>query len=256
MKIQEQIIRTVGPVGNGAHVFMPKEWSGEKVLVFRLESKNIEERILERLAPHFADIISVFIYGSHARGEATELSDVDVLVVAKSGFKIEKKDDLEIIVVPEEKLAKAFEINPILMHSVSREAKPLVNSSYLENLRAFEFTKKQVRSFVLDTKKSVESTKEILDLNEKEEGIASSSVIYSLFLRLRGVYIIKSLLIDKKYTNALFSKWIQKNCGVNYRRIYQDYVFVRDGLGKKAGVSTGDANKLVKLLENELRVLK
>ena len=256
MQIQEQIVRTVSPVGNGAHVFMPKEWSGEKVLVLRLENKSIEEKILERLSPYLADIIAVFLYGSYARGEATELSDVDVLVVAKSGFKIEKKDELEIVVVPDKKLSKAFELNPILMHSISREAKSIINGQYLEKLKSFSFTKKQVKDFILDTKKSLESTKEILDLDEKEGSIASLSVVYSLFLRLRGIYIIKSFLDGHKYTNIIFSKWIEKNCEVNYKKIYQDYVYVRDDLGKEANVSTKDANKLIKLLEYEIEALK
>ena len=45
----EQIMRKVAGFGNGAHVFAPKEWMNEQVLVIRLEKKSIKEQVLESL---------------------------------------------------------------------------------------------------------------------------------------------------------------------------------------------------------------
>ena len=58
---QEQIIRTVSQVGNGAHIFAPKEWINEKVLIVRLEQKTVKEQIMEKIYPFLDKIIAVFL---------------------------------------------------------------------------------------------------------------------------------------------------------------------------------------------------
>ena len=40
MKLQEQIIREVKKIGNGAHIFTPKEWIGEKVIIVRTKKNH------------------------------------------------------------------------------------------------------------------------------------------------------------------------------------------------------------------------
>ena len=56
---KEQLIRIVTGVGNGAHIFAPKEWINEKVLIARLEKKSIKDQILEKLYPYLDKIIAV-----------------------------------------------------------------------------------------------------------------------------------------------------------------------------------------------------
>jgi putative transposon-encoded protein len=43
---QEQLLRKVTEIGNGAHVFAPKEWIGEEVFIVRTPKKNLKEKIL------------------------------------------------------------------------------------------------------------------------------------------------------------------------------------------------------------------
>ena len=124
---QEQIIRIVSQVGNGAHIFTPKGWINEKVLIVRLEKKSIKEGILQRIYPYLDKVIGVFIYGSQARGEAEENSDVDVLVIAKEKFKISKEEDFKFIVISEASLGNAIKTNPIIMYSIFKEAKAIIN---------------------------------------------------------------------------------------------------------------------------------
>ena len=42
---QEQLIRQVTEIGNGAHIFAPKEWIGERVLIVKTR-KSLKEEIL------------------------------------------------------------------------------------------------------------------------------------------------------------------------------------------------------------------
>lgn len=252
LKEQEQLIRIVSRVGNGAHVFAPKEWVNEKVLIIRLEKKSIKEQILERIYPHLDKIIAVFLYGSYARKEANELSDIDVLVITKEKFSLEKKEGWDITIIAQEKFQKAIEINPILIYSLLKEAVPIINEDYLENFKKSKINYKYFKPFLEETLASLKSDKEILELDKKTGNFASSSLIYSMFLRLRGIFIINSLLKRKDYSNLLFKRWVLNNCKVKYEKIYNSYIAIRDNKKGKEEVSLIEAESLLILLEKEL----
>jgi predicted nucleotidyltransferase len=252
---QEQITRTVTNVGNGAHVFAPKEWINEKVLIVRLGKKDIKQEIIESLYPHLDKIIAIFLYGSHARGEATEDSDIDVLVIAKEKFKVEKKEKLEITLVLEENISKAIKLNPILMYSIFKEAKPILNNAYLEKLKAEKINKGFFHSFIEETKQSINSDKEILELDKETGSLASNSLIYSLVLRLRGILIVNQLLKNSAYSNKLFKSYLLENCKINYENIYNAYLIIRDNKEQKDRVSLAEAEGLLNFLVREIKKL-
>jgi len=246
----------VSRVGNGAHIFAPKDWINEKVLVIRLEKKSVKEQILDALYPHLDKIIAVFIYGSYARGEASENSDIDVMIIAKESFKVESKENFEFKVVAESLILNAIEAYPILMYSVFKEAKPILNEAYLDKLRENKVNKKFFIYFLDETCGAIASNKEILDLDKKTGKMASNSVVYSLILRLRGVLIIKTLINNQEYSNCLFRKWVLNNCKVNYEKAYGAYSAIRDDRkGQKDEVSIEEAESLLKFLESELKKL-
>ena len=68
---KEQLIRIVSQVGNGAHVFAPKEWVNEEVLIVRLGKKTVKEKIFEKIYPHLDKIIAVLLYGSNVSAAGT-----------------------------------------------------------------------------------------------------------------------------------------------------------------------------------------
>ena len=253
---QEQLIRQVTEIGNGAHIFAPKEWVNEKVLIVRLEKKSIKEKILEMLYPHLDRIITVLLYGSHGRNEADEDSDIDVLIIAKDKFKLNKKRDIEFTVISEDFLNSAIKTNPIMMYSIFREAKALINQSYLEKLKKIKVNLRLFKSFIKSTRESIKSSEEIIKLDKKTGKTASNSIIYSLILRLRGVFITYRLLKNKTYSNALFKKWITDNCKVNYNELYEIYRIVRDEKKAKDKISIENAGSLLKFLKEELKKLE
>ena len=253
---KEQLVRIVTSVGNGAHIFAPKEWINEKVLIVRLEKKSIKEEILQRLYPYLDRIIGVFLYGSQARGEATEDSDVDVLVIARDKFEMGEEEKFRFIVITEDSLSNAIKTNPIMMYSIFREAKAIINEDSLNKLRQIKINPGLFKQFIQTTKESIKSDEEIIDLDKKTGETISNSVLYSLILRLRGIFIINSLLNKEKYSNSLFKKWINSKCKINYEEVYSIYQALRSGkeLGDKVPIKSGEI--LVDLLKEELKKLE
>jgi len=243
-------------VGNGAHIFAPKEWINEKVLIVRLEKKSIKEKILQKLYPHLDKIIGVFLYGSQARGEATENSDVDILVIAKEKFEIKKEENFEVIIIREDSLGNAIKTNPLMLYSIFKEAKAIINEGYLNKLRQIKINPVLFKPFIQTTKESIKSDEEIIELDKKTGKTISNSVLYSLILRLRGIFIIRGLLNDEDYSNSLFKKWINHKCKINYEEVYSIYQALRSEkeLKDEAPIEFGET--LVDLLKKELKKLE
>ena len=103
IKNNEQLRRKVASIGNGAHVFAPREWLNDEVLLIRIPKQSAEERILEVLKPYLENIIGVYLYGSYARNEQNSKSDIDLLIITNKKISI-KKEKYEIIVLEEKNM--------------------------------------------------------------------------------------------------------------------------------------------------------
>lgn len=247
-------MRKVTPSGNGAHIFAPKEWMNEEVMLVRISKLDIKKEILKVLETYMENVVSAILFGSYARGEQNEKSDVDVLVIANKSFKISKRG-FNFIVISMNKIREAITLNPILMYSAIFEGISIVNSSYLEILNNERINKKTFKEFINSSKESLKSTKEIVEL-DKEQGLnyASDSAIYSLFMRLRGIFIISCLLENKRYSNSLFKNWILRNVsGLDYESFYSIYASLRDDKKPIEKISIKYAESLINLLNFEIR---
>src|SRR3989344_4814890 len=93
INVKEAIEKQVVGFGNGSIVYTPKKWIGEKVLVI-LEEKpmDIKGETMEMLKPHLESVEGVYLYGSFARNEQAEKSDIDILGIADKKIEMEKKD--------------------------------------------------------------------------------------------------------------------------------------------------------------------
>jgi len=233
---KEQLIRKVTPIGNGAHIFAPKDWLNDNVVLIRVPKQSVEVKILEVLKPYLEHIEGVFLYGSYARNEQNENSDIDFLVIANKKLLI-KKDNHDIIVLEEKNIEKAIEISPILIYSALAEARPIINSKLLEELKKkYKIQNKHIKDYLTQTK-------EIIRVNEEFPSL------YSLVLRLKGVYIINQLLSDKSYSNEKFKSWLLKSSSNpdiekinNYK---EDYL-----------LSDDEANSLLILLKDKVKELE
>jgi len=251
--MENKIIRKVTEIGNGAHIFAPKEWLDEEVVIIRIPRRNPKEEILKLIYPHFDKVIAVFLFGSYARNEQEKDSDIDILIIASEKFKINKRG-MDIIVIPENKLELAKKLNPILFYSMLQEAIPILNFSYLERLKQEKISSKHFKSFLKETKDSIKSSKELIEMDKKlKNKDASESVIYSLILRLRGIFIINLLLNKEKYSKKLFKNWLFKNSGIDYEKVYKIYRSVRDNKKTREKISITEAEFLISLLIKEIK---
>lgn len=239
MELQEQIVRKVMPSGNGAHVFAPKAWVGEDVVIVRAIRSSVREKILDVLEPHLGDVKGVYLYGSYARKENDKDSDIDVLVITNEKLKIKKKG-FEIICLREEDIEKALKVAPLLLYSALAEAEAIVNLSLLEKLRdKYGLKLNDLKDYINESKRIIEINRELLDP-------------YSIMLRLRGVYIIRSLLSEEKSSNKKFRDWILRNVGdIDYDVVYRSYRRYKEGVGT-GDVNEVDLRRLLEFLEKEI----
>ena len=248
---QEQIIRAVTPIGNGAHIFAPKEWIGEEVMIVRPPKKLLKEKILETLEPYLEHIKGTYLYGSRARGEEEKDSDIDLFLITSKPLKIKKKS-FEIIAIEENKIKDAIKVAPIMIYSILAEAKPIINENLLQELR------KKYKPKEKDFKEFLNSTKRIININEEllkleEDSLESTKQSYSIILRLRGIYIIKMLLKQKTYSHKGFRSWIEKSIkDIDYNSIYEAYRKIKSNLKIQKPAKSSDLKALLNLLKQEI----
>ncbi len=251
--IKEELKKNVVRFGNAAMIVMPKSWLGRNVLVIS-KQKPLVEDILEKLEPYLTDIEGVFLYGSYARNEQESNSDIDLLVVSnkKLNFNYSKYD---INVKSLEDIKNAIKNNP-LYSLVIKEAKPILNNALLEELKKLDI-KKDFKWIIETTESSLKIIKEFIDL--ENDDFNNYNCIYSLVLRLRGMYMIKCIKENMIYSNKNFKRFIMDG-GINkdlFNELYQIYRAIRDKRLIKSKVHKKGVKEiyliLEKLIEDEKR---
>lgn len=249
---QEQIVRIARSFGNGAHVFVPKEWAGEQILIVKPEKRSLKERILSELESHLDSIVGVYLYGSYARDEQAIDSDIDLFALTNQKMKI-KAEGFEIVCLKQGEIEKAIKIEPLLMYSILSEAKPIINSKLLEEIKLkYKPKLKDFKSFFKDSERMIKVNEDFLE-KEKSDILSSEAVVYSLVLRLRGLFIIKSLLSGKNYSHRLFKAWIKFELPeIDFSSIYQAYRSSKNDKKVKQKIKVEDIQILLEFLKNEV----
>ena len=126
--------------GNSSHVVLPKEYIGRRIR-FVTEPKtfqDIKSEIINILKPYLENITGVYLYGSYARNEQTIDSDIDVLVITSTKFKIiDKVDSYTIISTTIEGLENTLNNNAVLILPIIKEAKTIINPDLLNKFGKF-----------------------------------------------------------------------------------------------------------------------
>jgi predicted nucleotidyltransferase len=245
---QKEIYRIATASGNGSHVILPKDWEGQKILLTRV---NIEpkEAIMNLLSPYLKDIIGVYLYGSYARKENKEGSDIDVIVVTDKKINVEKKKPFDLIQIEKDKMNIFKRINPVLFYSFVFESESIINNSLLEDLRKEELKKDFFKDFFKDTNRIISINKGLLELDRiQNQEYVDNNLIYSLMLRLRAVYIIETLLKREKFSNNFFLKFLRNNLVYNPDKYYEVYQNIRNDKKIEKKITMREAEKLLNLL--------
>lgn len=222
LKSQEQLVKTVIRSGNSGSVYVPKEWIGERVVIKPL---SIRDRILQITAPYMENVIGIYLYGSYARGEEIPESDIDILVITDKKIPLNRQDNIDIEAVEIADIKGRIMKDWVGYYSIIHEAKPIINEKLLEELKGVKPDPKALKWYYNMTKNALSIVNDLLEIKGDMNGS-----IYSLMLRIRGLYLIQCNLKGRKYSNKDLEDFIVKN-GIKrqvYRNFYTIYRAVRD----------------------------
>lgn len=197
MKIAKKVVE----IGNGAAVYVPKEYSGREVVVVIPEGiEEIKKRVLTGLVGFMSNIAGVYLYGSYARNEQEADSDVDVLVITKEkdGKIKEVFKDIDLRTVSLNGVIRSIKDYPLLIMPIFKEAIVMLNPFLLEELKNYKIDIKKFKWSFEEIKRTIKIIENFIELDEEE---ISPSHIYSLIMRIRVCCLAECLLKNKKFTN-------------------------------------------------------
>ena len=239
--MKNEIIKQAFKLGNSAGVLLPIEWREKKVSI-KLIDKSISQEIIEILDEKdlLKNTIGIFLAGSYARGEETEISDIDVLIVTNNVDKQIKIGKYEIILISKDKFEKSI-IKSLYLVSLINEANAILNESFLE------YWKNKIQS--ISIKKHIDDIKSMTRINEKmieiDEELGEKildETLYSIVLRLRELYLIECLRNAKKPTNKQFIGLIKR---IASEESYNAYLRIKNDLKSKKVISAREARALI-----------
>jgi len=254
-----ELLRNVARWGNGAGVLLPREWMGNQVkIIFIDRTSEIKKESLSILELYLEDILGIYLVGSYARGEQEQDSDIDIIAISKETKKEIVSGKYNISLITFESAKKTLEKNPLLILPRLNEAKTILNKSLLKELKDTKIQKSSFRNFIEECERIIKINKGLIKL-DKEQGNehADSEIIYSLVLRLRGIFLANAILKKKEYSKKDFLKWINREINENEpEKVYNAYKAIRDNKKIKARIKIETAEKLIIFLEKEARKLR
>ena len=243
--------------GNSCHILLPKEYLGRKIK-FLVETKtfqDIKSEIIEILKPNLEDIQGIYLYGSYARNDHSQDSDIDILVITSNKLKIKAEvNNYSIVSITQEVLEKTLKEAPILILPILKEAIPILNKQLIKNYKSLQLTNQSTKKFIEESKKNLEIVKEGLT-QEFEIG----SLVYSLILRIRGLLIISLSKKEKQYSKSELFNYL-KDKGLIQEKIKEFYIIhskEKKGIKvRESSLTKQDIERLIKIEESLLKELQ
>jgi len=254
-----EIVKNVLKWGNGAGVLLPREWINQEVKIVLIDrTLQIRKEVFNILEKYLQDTLGIYLVGSYARGEQSERSDVDVLVISNKIKKEINSGKYRVSIIPLSVAKNTLDKCPLIIYPRLIEAKTIINQELLEELKSTKISKDSFREFVKNTKRILKINNEFIELDKLEgDKLLSDGILYSLILRLRGISLIKSILDNKKYSKKEFKRWLMKIISdEEYNKVYGAYTSVKDNRKIKTDIKISVAEKLLKLLKKEIEKLE
>ncbi|MBS3151515.1 nucleotidyltransferase domain-containing protein [Candidatus Woesearchaeota archaeon] len=250
-----EIKKTV-KAGNSSAVILPKAWLNQEVRV-ELVKKNPEtilKDILDIVGGYVEldEIIGIYLVGSYARGEEDNDSDIDVLVISDNiDMEMIHEGIYNILIVSEELLEWKLSHDLLPVGAMLKEAKPLINSSYLDLIK-IKVTKENIKWYIDTTEEKLKLVRKILKSTNGNK--INDRVVYSLVLRIRTLYIIQKLIRNKVHSKKELIKLIGKISGAD--NAYESYLTVKNDLNESYNTTMEETEKLYGYLKNQLNDVK
>ena len=254
-----QIIKNVSKWGNGAGILLPKEWINQEVKIILVDrTLQIKREIFNILEKHLEDILGIYLVGSYARGEQTENSDIDLLAISNNTKKEIQSGKYRVSIAPLGSIKKTLNKYPLIIYPGLMEAKTIINSRLLEELKPVNLSKNSFDEFIKETKRIAKINDKIIKLDKLEgNALLSGEILYSLILRLRGIFMVKSILKNAKYSNKRFKEWLTETLSdKEYDKVYAVYRAVKEDKKSKIELEISVAEKLLSLIKKEIKKLE
>lgn len=263
---QIEQVRETRKWGNSGGILLPREWVGKQVKIILIDrSEEIKKEVLDILSDYLEDIQGIYLVGSYARNEQEKDSDIDIIAISNNTKRIISSGKYNIQIYTLQGLKNTLKRYPISVYPSLLEAKTIMNKALLEELKQTQITKNSFKMYLEESKRVLNIHKKLIEIEieeKREEGkpliqpLKSINIIYSIFLRLRGLYLMKLILKRKNSTKEEFYSWIKKNTSLSeesWKKALSIYKAVKDDKTIKAQFSIEDTLKILNLFERTLK---
>lgn len=243
-----ELIKKPFKIGNSMAVLIPKKWENEKIIVKPLK-KSITKEVIEILTDNdiLSEIKGLYLTGSYAREEQTENSDIDIIAITNKKHGIIRERNYEISIIPEKNLLKSISKDLYLFTSI-KDAIPLINNEQLEIYKKIK-QKININKLLNEIESTLIINKSMIESCEELKENIPDGTIYSLVLRLRELYLIKSLINNKKPLKKEFLSEIGSEQ-------YNIYTSVKNNKKSKNKTNIQQANLLLKKTREWIKELR
>lgn len=223
-----RIVKEVVAIGNGAAVYVPKEYNGKQVLITLPEGiEELQRRVLSLLVQYMPNIIGVYLYGSYARKEEDTRSDVDILVVTQEKDEQIKRtlSEFDARVVTYKDLKKSIENYPLFLVPSIQEARVFLNPVVLAELKKIPINLSKLQWHFEEIQRIIKIVESSINISEEEQ--ISATYLASVMMRIRVCFLIQSIIKKSPYTHEklkgkLIKQGFQKNDVERWFSIYQE----------------------------------
>lgn len=258
MTEQIEQIRQTRKWGNGGGILLPREWIGKQVKVILIDrTEEIKKEVFDILSEYLTDIQGIYIIGSYARNEQTEDSDIDIIAVSTNTKKIISSGKYNIQIYTLQGLKNTLKNYPVSIYPSLLEARTIMNQSLLKELKQIKINRNSFKIYLEECKRVININKKIVELESKEgKYLKSLNVIYSAFLRLRGLYLMKLVLERKNSTKNEFYSWFKKYANLSnesWEKAIFIYKSIKDNKTIKVQFTIEDTLKILNLIEEKVK---
>lgn len=241
--------------GNSSAVLLPRAWLNREVRVELVKKtpKIILQETISLLEKYIEtnEIIGIYLVGSYARNEESKESDIDILVISSDTDKEMINEGIYNILIVSENLLKWKLENDLLpIGPMLREAKVLINSTYLNSIK-IKVTKKNIEWYIDTTYEKLKLIKKALENTNKK---VNDRITYSLVLRIRTLYLIQQMSKNKIYSKKELINLLRRISGSN--NAYESYLAVKNDEEESYKATKEEAEKLYEYLKKQLRIIK
>ena len=241
--------------GNSSGALLPREWLGKQVKIILIDrTLEIRREILNILEQYLIDIMGIYLTGSYARNEQMTDSDIDIIVISKETRKTFSSGKYNIEIYPLKSIKKSLEENPILIYPRLLEAKPILNNFLLEELKNIKLGSNPWKNYIRECERIARINKEFIKLDEDKKEIQSQGIVYSLILRLRGLYLIEKIE-NRSFSKNSFQKWLAKKASLSkedVESVYNIYKMEKNGEKINILIETKIAENLLNMFKKEI----